>query len=246
MCPSHTDRAAATALALAMAACLALPSWVTAQEQPPTPAQVIARHATAMGAGALAKQTALVRNGSMEVPSLGVSGTYRIERRRPDSFRLTTEMTGLGKRTTAFEGKEAWDEENGHRTPVDGAKLEDRRAVAAFMADARTERVHEYFGPVEPVEWQDCACWRVRARAASGQERTEYFARATGLFHGSVETVQSVMGAMERITVIKQYGEFAGVKLPVEILQRLPQFDTIIKLTETQWGEAAAPRAADK
>lgn len=233
-----TPSGARQLLALA-AACLVAPT-ATAQSQSdtaiPSAQAVVDRHVAAIGGvAAVQRHRSLLRVGTLEVPSMGITGTYRLERVKPDGFRLAVEMASVGGRVSAFDGTTAWDEERGQRTVLTGAKATDRRRAADFLADLRLNRVEEYRGAVQRVEWQGTACWRLEARTAAGDTRVDFYSVATGLYHGSEETVQSVMGPMLRASVVVAYGTFDGVRLPVEIVQRLPQFDTIIKITETTW-----------
>ncbi len=223
-------------LAASLLAASSLPAQSPAPATPPSAQEIVARHAAAMGgAAAFERHSSLVRTGTLEIPAMGITGTYRLERARPATFRLAIDMATVGGRVSAFDGTIGWDEERGQRTELSGAKLDDRRRAADFLADLRLNRVAEYVAPAERVDWQGCACWRLRARTATGDDRLDFYSIESGLYHGSEETVQSVVGAIQRQTFVKAWGTFDGVKLPVELMQRLPQFDTITRITETRW-----------
>jgi hypothetical protein len=38
---------------------------------------------------------------------------------------------------------------------------------------------------------------------------------------------------VDRVTIVQRYEEFDGVTLPTVIVQRLPQFETVIRITKT-------------
>lgn len=225
-----------TILALSLVTAAALPAQSAAPTSPPSAQEIVARHAAAMGGtAAFERHSSLIRTGTLEIPAMGITGTYRLERAKPSTFRLAIEMATVGGRVSGFDGTTGWDEERGQRTDLTGPKLDDRRRTADFLADLRLNRVVEYVAPAERVEWQGCDCWRLKARTAAGEDRLDFYAIASGLYFGSEETVQSVVGAIQRQTFIQEWGTFDGVKLPIELVQRLPQFDTITRITETRW-----------
>lgn len=209
--------------------------------QSPTPAEVVARHVAASGGKeALARHASLSRQATMKIEAMGIEGTYRIERRQPSAYRQTTEMQPVGVQEQGFDGTRGWDVA-GAAPPkwLTGTALEDRQRTADYFNELRTGFASRYDAAVTRGTWEGCDCWRLTRRTASGKTATDYYNATTGLYHGSAEEVQSAVGPLERITLVRSYGTYEGVTLPAVIVQRLPQFETVITFEQTTFGTIA-------
>lgn len=203
----------------------------------PTPQELIARHVEASGGRkALERHTAILRAGTVEIASAGINGTWRLARAAPDRYRYDMVLGPVGEVSRGYDGSAGWDRDASGVKLLSGPALADRRRAARFEAELRLDLLPLAMESAGRLQWEGCDCWRVRVTSESGGRREDYYDAGTGLYHGSVEEVDSPMGGkVERIQLVKSYRNYDGLLLPQILIQRLPQIETVITITETSF-----------
>ncbi len=72
--------------------------------------------------------------GSVELPAMGLKGTFEIISKAPDKSAVIINLNGFGEITEAFDGNEAWSSNplEGQRVKT-GKELEDTKKLPAFI-----------------------------------------------------------------------------------------------------------------
>lgn len=226
-----------------MLAKLTLVLWtaiVGLYQAPPTPSELIARHAKASGGReALDRHSSIDRSGEVSIESLGITGAYRVRRAsNPDRYMYEMSLGSIGAVTRGFDGAVGWDIGPVGDAPrfLEDDELETRVRAASYHADLREPELTLPMQTVGRGDWEGADCWRVDVTLPTGDTRQDYYDADSGLYHGSVDEVSSpVAGAAARTIVVQRYEAFEGAVLPTVILQRMPQFETVFRITHTSF-----------
>jgi len=223
---------------LAATALLALPTVLAAQAAPapslPPAESLVARYVAAVGGrSAIEHLTARWERGRVEIPSQGMTISYEMFA-APLRMAMTSEMAGLGTIRSGFDGEVAW-----AMNPAMGPMiLEGTAAQQLKQSTDPLAMLHPalYVASMQTLEAADfggAACYKVRITTPWNEEYVEYFNRDTGLLQGGVRKQASPNGDIEITTIITEYRDVAGVKLPRVTRGQLMGIETINTVDST-------------
>ena len=226
--------------ALIVAAVLAYgqPLPIGAQSAPLPPGrEVVARHLKAMGgAGAFKAVQSMHAKGTLSMVAQGLAGDIEVFSARPNKQLLRTEIPGLGRIETGYDGKVGWSID-----PVTGATLLSGRQLAELMDDAWFD------SPLYPAEhvkdvttvareqFDNRAAYRVKVTLASGSEQFEFFDVETGLQLGTESRRESQLGVAPITSVVRDYKPFGGLMLPTTLVQKMLGFEHVVTLASYEF-----------
>ncbi|HEX8695160.1 MAG TPA: DUF4412 domain-containing protein [Longimicrobium sp.] len=207
------------ALALAAVTATVAAAGARAQQLPPA-RQVVDRYLEATGAKAAAgrfQSRHMVTEMSM--PAMGMTMTMHVYQARPNKLLVRTEMPGMGNASLGFDGTTAWS-----TNPMQGPRiLEDAREVADLLRQAEFDSYDfaKVYDRMETVGERTVAgrpCWNVRMSSTQGKLQglqADYcFDKETGLAVAATMKQTSQMGEMEIQSVMSDYRDFDGLKMP--------------------------------
>jgi outer membrane lipoprotein-sorting protein len=190
--------------------------------QLPTAAELVARHAKAMGGEAAYKAIKSFRaRGTFSMPAQGISGAVEVVTARPNRLRMTIEIAGIGRVETGYDGKVAWQVD-----PITGPSVLTGRQATEMADDAWFDAAlhgSEHVASIE-VQGREMFAGRPAYRAKvvfkSGNEQTEYFDVESGLQVGYEAQRASPMGVTPVTAVMADFKTVQGVLMPTSLSQR--------------------------
>lgn len=207
-----------------------------ASDLPPA-SQIIERFVRAVGGReALLGHKSRRQVGTFSLPAQGVTGDLEMLAAAPDLVRIRVTIAGIGEIEQGFDGRVAW-----LVNPMMGPMVLDGRARAHLQMDADFyEELHapERFSTVETLEratFDGVPAYAVRLTRRSGEVDVEYFAIDSGLLVGTVARRVTPMGEVETTTVLSDYREFGGVKLPMRIVQRAMGIEQVLTIARVEF-----------
>jgi hypothetical protein len=204
---------------LAALAPLALPPLLLAQAAPapalPPAESLVARYVAGLGGrDAVQRLPARWERGRVEVPSQGMTISYEMFA-APLRMAMSSEMAGLGTIRSGFDGEIAWTI-NPAMGPMilEGTAAQQLRQSTDPVAMLHASAYVASMQTVEAADFGGAPCYKVRVTTPWNEEYFEYFNRDTGLLQGGVRKQATPNGDIEITTVITEYRDVAGVKLP--------------------------------
>jgi hypothetical protein len=88
------------------------------------------------------------------------------------------------------------------------------------------------------------ACWKVRLTWASGRTSYDCYSGETGLLVASAMTQESPMGAVDAVTIYRDYTMFDGRLMPARMIQSAAGQDTELRILEVSFEEVPESRVA--
>ncbi len=205
-------------------------------ELPPAPALIERFVAAIGGRDAVLRHKTRRQVGTLTLPAQGVSGELEILAAAPDLVRLRVKLAGIGEIEQGFDGRVAW-----LVNPMTGPMVLDGRARAHMQMDADFyEELHraDRFAALETLErttFEGTPAYKVRLVRPTGEVDLEFFAVDSGLLLGSVVSRTTPMGEVETTTVLSDYREFGGVRLPTRIRQRVMNVEQVLTIAHVEF-----------
>jgi hypothetical protein len=202
---------------LAAAALLITPTALDAQALPPA-AEILAAYTKAVGgADAWSKIQGMQASGTYAVPSMGMSAEFATWAARPNRMLMVINIPGMGEMRQGYDGTTAWAID-----PMQGARVLDAGELKATMDQADFDsgmRLMSSYTSAETVEKTTMGgqeCYKVKLVTKSGRETYDCFSTKDGLLVGSSSMQESPMGSVEAVTIVSDWKDFGGFKMPTK------------------------------
>jgi zinc protease len=232
--------AACFALALSFSAHGQLPAQSTAAPAPtaapatPTADQILDRYVEATGGrAAWQKLTSRISIGTIDAPSMNLSGKIEIREKAPDRVLAVITIAGASFRQ-GFDGTVGWtdDPENGLREQT-GAELSEARRDADFYHGLDMHKLYGKLSVIGTEKIGDRLAYVVEAALPEGGTPDRfYFDVQSGLRLRVISRHHDSEGVMEQRVDYEDYREVDGVKLPFVIHETSGDSILTIKLNE--------------
>lgn len=221
---------------LALAACALAPAAASAQQLPPAQ-QLVQRYVQAIGGrdALLAPRTTRTR-GTFEMPASGLTGELEVLAGKPNRVATRVTIPGLGEIRNGYDGTTGWSVD-----PMMGARLLSEAELAAAreqadpMAAVRDPSVFTSMTTVEQTAMGGQACYKVRLVWKSGRESFDCYAVDSGLLVGSITNQESPMGTMSVTTLVSDYKNFGGVRMPTRMTQEAMGQQQVMTITSVEF-----------
>ena len=166
----------------------------------------------------------------------------------PDRLLLRMDVSGLGRIERGYDGTTGWSIDPGVGPRLlDGRELHELQHSADFYSELKDLSDYESVAVLERTTFEGKDCYAVRLVRKSGIELTEFYDVSTGLLAGSRMDSTSAMGSIPTTSVVDEYREFDGVRLPTRARQRAMGVEWVLTVTTVQHNvvpdEAFAPPA---
>lgn len=193
---------------------------------------VIRRFIEAVGGeAAIKRQAGRHVVGKFDVPAQGISGDLELYAAPPDRIAVSVSIPGIGIVRTGYDGTVAW-----NMNPMLGPRMLDglERAQLAQEADFESalypDRLFTALETEAEEEFDGAACYRVKVTTADGESYVEFFDKATGLQRGTRRSQGSPMGDVETVSVLSDWREVDGVKIPFKSVQRAMGIEQVVTI----------------
>lgn len=225
----------AHALPLILAALASAPAPASAQL--PDAEQVVARYIDAIGGeAALRKHQYRHDKITMAMPAQGITVAMEIFAAAPNLYVSRMDMAGIGTVATGFNGTVGWMIHPATGPMVlDGAQLEQQRQQASFYGPLDRHHFVKAMETVERTDFEGRPCYRVKITTNWDEDYFEFYDVETGLLAGAQRSQESMMGPIESTTIIAEYREVGGVKMPARITTRAMGMEQAITIESSSF-----------
>lgn len=159
----------------------------------------------------------------LSMPAQGIEGPLVIwNASDPDRMLMDTELAGIGRMLTGYDGEIAWSDDPimGPRV-VEDEELDALVFSATFDGDADWASRYADLTVSGPVTFDEQDAWRVDGdMVAFKSPYTAWFAVDTGLLIGTEFKTPTGMGKLKSTSMFRDYGDIDGVLVPRTTLTR--------------------------
>jgi hypothetical protein len=199
----------------------------------PTLDQVLERYVQAVGGkAAIQKLTSRTMKGAVENPATGETGSLEIYRKAPNKEVSTLNIPSWGLSTRGYNGAAGWtfnpDSGPGDMSAMELAAM---KLEADFYRDLRLKDLFPNMTLTGTEKVGDGEAYVVDAPQPGGSEKL-YFDTRSGLLVRDDVPAETDGGKTTIQSILEDYREVDGVKLPFTVRQNSPDFDFVIKYTE--------------
>ena len=192
------------------------PAASTAAGAFPKVGEILDRYEKAIGGrAAWEKFTSQVMLGTIEVPSMNLSGTVMIHEKAPNKVLIAVIINGAAFQQ-GFDGTGGWtdDPKNGLREQA-GAELAEAKRSADFLHSFKLRRAYASLAVTGAEKIGERDTWIVEAGLPEGGEPTKlYFDKQSGLLVRAVSQNHDADGVSQLSEDFDDYREVDGVKVP--------------------------------
>ncbi|MGA2740607.1 MAG: hypothetical protein ABSG65_24620 [Bryobacteraceae bacterium] len=198
------------------------------------------------GRAAYEKIQTEIATGTLEITSMGLSGTLTSYRAAPDKSYTVIEFSGVGKAEQGSNGTVAWS-----INPGEGPRIKegDERATALRTDAMHTEiRWRDFYKKAELAGTEDVggkACYKVVLTPNEGDAETRYYDKGSNLLVKVVLPVNTPQGAVTAEQEISDYRDESGILVPHTIAQKLPNIEILIKIANIKRNAEIPPSRFD-
>jgi hypothetical protein len=225
---------------------LLLAAPVAAAAQLPPAAELMAAHNRAIGGeAAFARHRSLHTTGTYSIPAAGMVGGYESWRVRPNRTLTLSVLPGMGELRGGFDGEIGWavDPLKGARV-LEGIELMIVKDQAVFDIDLRRPDAFRSAETVEKTSLGGEECYKVRLVWKSGRETFDCYGVASGLLIARIEPLESEAGRVEAITLLQDYAEHGGIRVPARSVTAALELEQVITIERVDFEQPDSARLA--
>jgi hypothetical protein len=202
----------------------------------PAARDVIERHVKAIGGReAVLSHTSTKASGTIEVKSVGLTGSLEVFAARPNKLLSRVTLPGVGEIQEGFNGVVGWSiSALTGPTLLDGKQLEQRKFDSDYYDQVRASEKYESMTTVEQTEFDGRPCYKLRLVRRGGGEDFAFYDVKTGLKAGSVMTREMPMGSVTGTTVESNYRKFGNVLMATQLKQSAMGVETLMIITAVE------------
>jgi hypothetical protein len=227
-----------TAPLVLIAAVLVQASPAARQEAALPPARdVVARFVSALGGAEAYKAVKSARaRGTMQIPSMQVTGTVEVMTARPARHLARVNINGIGPVEQGYDGKVGWS-----INPIAGPSLMVGRELIETADGAwfdgplhEPDHVRE-MTTVARVTFDGKPAIKIKVVLVSGSEQFEYFDVETGLQIGMEADRATPQGVLPLTHIFRDYKKFGAVMQASTLVERAAGIETVLTLTSVEF-----------
>ena len=187
---------------------------------------------SAGGRAAIEKIKSRKMTGTVELPTMGLKGTFEIISKTPDKSAVIINLNGFGEIKEAFDGNEAWSSNplEGQRIKT-GKELEDTKKTSGFYSfDLHLEKNYPKAVVTSLEKMGGADVYVVKADA----DTTVYFDKQSGLMIQMNRVVTSPQGSVNSITKFEDFRDVDGYKMAFKMTQSAMGADFVFNVAEVK------------
>lgn len=170
--------------------------------------------------------------GTVELPAMGLKGTFEIISKSPDQSAVIINLNGFGEITEAFDGKEAWS-----RNPLEGQRVktgkeleETKKSTGFYAFDLHLEKNYPKAIVTGLEKMGGADVYVVKA----DEDTTVYFDKQSGLLVQMNRVVTSPQGKVNSITKFEDFRVVDGYKMAFKMTQSALGADFVFNTAEVR------------
>ncbi|MDO4710056.1 MAG: hypothetical protein Q4B94_09700 [Pseudomonadota bacterium] len=218
---------------LALTVLTAMPLMANTPAASPEPRTLVERHIQALGGMEnIQKSQTGTLTGTFSIPAAGIHAPMTVAFSGHEKIISKVELPGVGAIQSGIIGEAVW-----MMDPFQGPRLlensERAQQLESYHPDAirRLPSFVNAMNSAGTAEYNGKRCHKVNIQWKSGRESWDCYGVDDGLLLASGGKTSSPMGEIEVTTVIKQYGELAGQKMPVHSEMQMMGQTQVLKFT---------------
>ena len=187
------------------------------------------------GAAAREKIKSVVMKGEFELAGQGVRSTLEIYSKAPNKRLSVTKIEGFGEMKQGFDGQNAWVQDpQGNIRDVTGPQLTLMQREGQFNADLKWKELYEKVEVQgkEKVEGKDAYVLKLTPK--TGPPVVRYYDAAAYLLVRSDLSVNTPQGEFTLKSVLSDYRDVDGAKMPFQMTQQMPMGTMTTRITEAK------------
>jgi outer membrane lipoprotein-sorting protein len=186
------------------------------------------------GAEAYKKIKNTVAKGTFELVTMGIKADMTIYSAEPNLHFMELEIPGMGKILEGCNGAIAWSYSAMAGPSIkEGKEAEEALNEAIFHDyDWKTKYSSATTEGIEKVEGEEC--YKVIVKPRTGNPRTHYYSKETGLLVRIDAISETPMGELAIEIIHKDYKKVDGVMVPHQLINNAAGQTTTMKITEVK------------
>ena len=92
---------------------------------------------------------------------------------------------------------------------------------------------------VEATKFEGKDCYKLKLVRKNGHETIEFYDVKTALLNGTMSTQDSALGALPVTSIVGEYKEFGGVKMPTKISQKIGPAEQVMTINSVENNKVA-------
>jgi hypothetical protein len=189
------------------------------------------------GKEAWAKLKTMVLTGTIDIASIGMTGTVEIYAKSPNKvLRVISLANGQFEQKQGFDGKAGWksDPQSGLK-PLEGSELEETKVEAVLDSDVRLKELHPDMKVTGRTKVGERDAYTVVTHQPGGKTVTMYMDAQTGLRIAEDSEGQNESGTVEKASVFfEDYRTACGVQAPYRLRVATAAVSFVITLQDVQ------------
>jgi hypothetical protein len=189
------------------------------------------------GKEAWAKLKTMVLTGTIDIASIGMTGTVEIYAKSPNKvLRVISLANGQFVQKQAFDGQAGWksDPQSGLK-PLEGSELEETKLEAVFDSDVRLKELHPDMKVTGRTKVGDRDAYTVLTHEPGGKTVTMFLDAQTGLRIAEDSEGPNETGGIEKASVFfEDYRTTCGVQAPYRLRITTAAVSFVMTLQDVQ------------
>jgi zinc protease len=188
------------------------------------------------GRAAYEKVQAEMSTGTLEIPTMGLTGTLTIYRAAPDKSYTLIDFSGVGKAEEGSNGQVAWS-----LSAMEGARIKEgeERALAlrsdAFHGELRWR---DFYKKAELAGSEDVGgkpCYKLVLTPNDGSPETRYYDKSSNLLVKVVLPISTPQMSGNAEVSLSDYKAEDGILSPHTISQKVPNAEFVVKISSVKY-----------
>lgn len=192
-----------------------------ATETLPSAKEVMEKYLEATGGReAYAKLKNRVVLGTVDIPTMGLKGNSTITQAAPNKMLMKMDFAGMGSQTQGSDGEVVWEGSTmtGYRI-LEGPERTSATRLATFNSELQWEKMYKSITVLGEEAVEGKPAYKVEMVTSDDQKSTSFYDKESGLLVKSVSTVKNQMGDMAVESMLEDYREIDGIKMPFKTTQ---------------------------
>src|ERR1700722_14446148 len=188
------------------------------------------------GRAAYEKIQTQIATGTLELPTMSLSGALTVYQSMPDKSYTVIDLGGMGKAEEGSNGKVAWS-----IRPGQGAQIKegDERAAAmrssALHAETRWQEFYKKAELAGPADVAGKPCYKIVLTPNDGGPETRYYDKSSNLLVKVTMPITTAEGTADMDTTLADYRDEGGTPVAHSITEKLPNLDIVIKIASVKY-----------
>ena len=210
----------------------------------PSAQQIVDRYVAAVGGKAALQRIRSYRaTGSLEMPTQGIKGDLELSAARPNKLAMKITIPGMGEMVQGYDGTVGWSV-----NPMQGPRLLEGKELAQMVEEADFDNLFRGASSITSretigrTELGGQPCYQVKTVRRSGTEAVECYSVETGLLVGTSAKRETPMGQIESTTLVSDYKDFGGIRIPTRSRIQIPAMgaEQVLSFTNVEFDKVDA------